>query len=206
MKSRSEVRRPSRVAVEHVARQAAELLGVDPRTIRTPDGDIDNCAVANGEPEEGCQICKGTCPDRGRFHSDPNLTANAGDRKAFAALCAHPNPQQAVADAGTKRERAIKALHSAAYTAASSHIPRPLLFEGDVVRAEVGPIEAGPIRVGRVQVETRLRPLETAADAYLRARQAAALMFDVEVATCLEEHACRVGPQGVAKLLEDFSK
>jgi hypothetical protein len=33
---------------------------------RTPDGHIDNCSLADGEPEERCQVCKGQCPDRGR--------------------------------------------------------------------------------------------------------------------------------------------
>lgn len=31
--------------------------------IRTPDGHINNCAVANGHPEGSCQICEGNCPD-----------------------------------------------------------------------------------------------------------------------------------------------
>lgn len=30
---------------------------------RAPDGHINNCAVANGDPMADCQICNGTCPD-----------------------------------------------------------------------------------------------------------------------------------------------
>lgn len=30
---------------------------------RTPDGHINNCALANGEAEDDCQICGGSCPD-----------------------------------------------------------------------------------------------------------------------------------------------
>ena len=30
---------------------------------RTPDGTINNCAVANGEPSSECQMCEGACPD-----------------------------------------------------------------------------------------------------------------------------------------------
>jgi len=34
---------------------------------RTPEGTINNCALANGADEELCQMCVGGCPDRGRF-------------------------------------------------------------------------------------------------------------------------------------------
>ena len=34
---------------------------------RTPDGDINNCSLANCEDEKTCQICNGHCPDRHRF-------------------------------------------------------------------------------------------------------------------------------------------
>lgn len=35
--------------------------------VRTPDGHINNCALANGENEESCQICPNhQCPDRAR--------------------------------------------------------------------------------------------------------------------------------------------
>ncbi len=34
---------------------------------RTPDGHINNCALANGDSEENCQMCDGQCPDRSRF-------------------------------------------------------------------------------------------------------------------------------------------
>lgn len=30
---------------------------------RTPEGAINNCSLANGEPEADCQVCKGVCPD-----------------------------------------------------------------------------------------------------------------------------------------------
>jgi hypothetical protein len=30
---------------------------------RTPDGAINNCALANGDTEANCQICSGSCPD-----------------------------------------------------------------------------------------------------------------------------------------------
>jgi hypothetical protein len=31
---------------------------------RTPEGHINNCAVANGCPEAECQVCSGKCPNR----------------------------------------------------------------------------------------------------------------------------------------------
>ncbi len=34
---------------------------------RTPDGDINNCALANFCEESECQVCHGTCPDRDRL-------------------------------------------------------------------------------------------------------------------------------------------
>lgn len=34
---------------------------------RTTDGTIDNCALANGDTEQNCQMCIGNCPDRARF-------------------------------------------------------------------------------------------------------------------------------------------
>jgi len=38
---------------------------------RAPDGAINNCAIANGEPESDCQMCPGKCPDR----SEPPMLA-----------------------------------------------------------------------------------------------------------------------------------
>lgn len=32
--------------------------------LRTPEGFINNCSLANGEKEADCQICNGNCPDR----------------------------------------------------------------------------------------------------------------------------------------------
>lgn len=34
---------------------------------RTPDGRINNCALANFDEESNCQVCHGTCPDRERL-------------------------------------------------------------------------------------------------------------------------------------------
>jgi hypothetical protein len=53
---------------------------LDPRRIRSPDGNINNCLLANEgyevHPEHGpCQICGGNCPDRERLvseHINPN--------------------------------------------------------------------------------------------------------------------------------------
>jgi hypothetical protein len=33
------------------------------RIERTPEGKINNCAVANGYPASECHMCGGTCPD-----------------------------------------------------------------------------------------------------------------------------------------------
>lgn len=45
-------------------------LGLKPLNItwtRNPGGDINNCALANGDNEEDCQVCDGRCPDRKKF-------------------------------------------------------------------------------------------------------------------------------------------
>lgn len=45
---------------------------------RTPEGHINNCALANGANEADCQICGGDCPDSTRFITpDPSSFALA---------------------------------------------------------------------------------------------------------------------------------
>lgn len=39
------------------------------KLLRCPNGAIDNCAMANGEPIGECQMCLGACPDRARFNA-----------------------------------------------------------------------------------------------------------------------------------------
>lgn len=34
---------------------------------RTPDGHINNCALASGYPQAECQMCKNACPDAAKF-------------------------------------------------------------------------------------------------------------------------------------------
>lgn len=43
------------------------ILG-DREHVRTPDGHINNCALANGDMEENCQVCGGRCPDHDKFN------------------------------------------------------------------------------------------------------------------------------------------
>lgn len=38
---------------------------------RTPDGFINNCALANSDEEKNCQMCAGQCPDRSRLEAKP---------------------------------------------------------------------------------------------------------------------------------------
>jgi hypothetical protein len=44
-----------------------ELFVRDGGYERTPDGHINNCALANGDDEKNCQICNGKCPDKAKF-------------------------------------------------------------------------------------------------------------------------------------------
>jgi hypothetical protein len=61
---------------------------VSSRFPRTPDGHINNCSIANWEPEKDCQVCKGSCPDREKFaltqEDRDGLEQQAGE-EAFAA-------------------------------------------------------------------------------------------------------------------------
>jgi hypothetical protein len=41
--------------------------GFKPLYERNSDGNINNCALANGDKRENCQVCKEQCPDRNRF-------------------------------------------------------------------------------------------------------------------------------------------
>lgn len=45
---------------------------------RTSDGFINNCALANDDHEENCQMCGGRCPDRRRFEYMPHLLSKKG--------------------------------------------------------------------------------------------------------------------------------
>lgn len=57
---------------EEKSKRTAKTKPAGHRFERTPDGDINNCALAAGYTEDTCQICKGHCPDRNRFneHTD----------------------------------------------------------------------------------------------------------------------------------------
>lgn len=47
--------------------RAIELAGLPATMIRTPYGEIDNCALNAGYDERECQICGGACPDRASY-------------------------------------------------------------------------------------------------------------------------------------------
>ena len=64
---------------------------------RTPDGDINNCALANLDEETNCQVCHGTCPDRLRLSKLEKWLAS----QAQATLDEHVRPEiQALAKRG----------------------------------------------------------------------------------------------------------
>lgn len=52
-----------------LARTTLEELGllVHDDLPRTPEGHINNCALANSDKESNCQICAGQCPDKLKF-------------------------------------------------------------------------------------------------------------------------------------------
>lgn len=51
---------------------------------RTPDGHVNNCALANGDSMSNCQVCAGRCPDQAEFGYDDDgqkeLVKVNGDR------------------------------------------------------------------------------------------------------------------------------
>src|SRR5271169_3246664 len=46
---------------------AAHRAQPDPKKVRSPDGFIDNCALANRDFADKCQVCDGNCPDAHLF-------------------------------------------------------------------------------------------------------------------------------------------
>ena len=67
------VHHPRKLSPAHLVYAALrELLGIaraptaselDEPLVRTPDGHINNCALAVGDVESNCQMCRGRCPD-----------------------------------------------------------------------------------------------------------------------------------------------
>lgn len=43
---------------------------------RASDGHINNCGLANGESEDGCQVCSEGCPDRARYPIEAEFQRN----------------------------------------------------------------------------------------------------------------------------------
>lgn len=59
----------------------------DPLQIRTPEGRINNCALAFGKPEDTCQVCRGRCPDRAFFgHSDDKNDEDEDDASRCSSI------------------------------------------------------------------------------------------------------------------------
>lgn len=54
------------VKVREYAERAANP-SLPPVMLRTPEGHINNCSLANGDAEKNCQICGGNCPDKDLF-------------------------------------------------------------------------------------------------------------------------------------------
>jgi len=46
-------------------------LSVTSLYVRDSDGNINNCALANGDERKNCQMCSEQCPDRARFEVKP---------------------------------------------------------------------------------------------------------------------------------------
>lgn len=55
------------VQIKHEEKTSTGWRPKGHRFERTPEGHINNCSLANGEPEKDCQICNGHCPDRRRY-------------------------------------------------------------------------------------------------------------------------------------------
>jgi len=77
---------------------------------RTPDGHINNCAVANGDDEKDCQVCSGVCPDRDH---DSSKIGDWLKREAQYALNEHVRPEyQALAKRGNITPAEVAELHA----------------------------------------------------------------------------------------------
>jgi hypothetical protein len=75
---------------------------------RGPEGDINNCALANLDTEDHCQMCLGICPDRERLTGLGRFFA----KKAHEQLDEHVRPEiQALAKRGNVTPAEVAELH-----------------------------------------------------------------------------------------------
>jgi hypothetical protein len=113
---------------------------------RTTNGNINNCALANGDFESNCQICGGSCPDRGRFVGAEALEAEVAERSR-ARAAAEAVEQKA-------GERAFAEAAGVVEVTWGDELFQPLPYNA--------------IRVGPFKATTVVRPGETVAEAVLR--------------------------------------
>lgn len=171
-----------------------------PQHERTPDGDIDNCALALGlaEGEEGCQVCGGLCPDKNRLverevlRNEPRGVASEKARANIAARIA-------VADEALEQRAGEEAFAAAADG----------LDEGQPVDVTIGdklfkPADYNGFRSGTYKASTVVRKGESVGRAMLRLHAemtaAARVIQEREAAQYCEDLAVLVRKVGGIRL------
>lgn len=159
---------------DRAERQAIEAEA--PLLPRTPEGDINNCAIANGESESTCQMCRASCPDRARFNPDRLALYGVGgiaDTDLLRKMRGGPPLTDAEKD--SIRARAARSLSEqeeqlagerAFAAAAGAEVGQPV----EVTWGEelFQPVQFNTFRVGPFKATTVVRPGETVAAALAR--------------------------------------
>lgn len=84
-----------------MAQGSVEITGPggEKRTLlRTLEGDLDNCALANNEGENECQVCAGRCPDRDRIDRMRRGTIADAKRRLASVGVSSDNPFEELPD------------------------------------------------------------------------------------------------------------
>jgi hypothetical protein len=117
--------------------------------VRTPDGHINNCALANGVGVEDCQMCLGKCPDESKF--------------AMPILASHKSEKHWIpSKVGTSDQSEQQAGEQAFAEAAGERVE--VTWGAELFQ----PVQYNDFRVGPFSASTIVRPRESIAEATVR--------------------------------------
>jgi hypothetical protein len=198
-------------------RKRSEVGTRVPKYERTPDGTINNCALANGEAEKDCQICIG-CPDVARFEgtgrtlAEQSRAAGGGIRRIprdEPGTRANVRPDERVSshDFAPEVERVREELEQRAgeeaFAAAAGDEGRAVEVTWGDELFQPGALKFNPMRVGPFTASTLVRRGESIASATLRLHReiaaAAQKIFDEKSEAYLKNLA---GIAGAASRVE----
>lgn len=166
---------------------------------RTPEGRINNCALANGDEERNCQACGGRCPD---VNPHPVHVEQYGEERARQVAAERLNKE--LTQVYTSRHRDVDKYGALPEAPREHTITEPAGETVSVTRGEwlVQPVQYNSFRVGAVTVETTRRPGESFEAAARRAYDVASRvhrgMAEKEMAEYLD-YIARVGAEVQAR-------